>query len=355
MDIWYVTREDVMSSLDFSSTSKIASVVDSQIGPASRSAEEFLHRYFYPERRSVAFDWPSLNYPIPWELWLGDNELISVESVTAGGVNLDVDDLILRRYDNRNTPPYSTLEVNRASSTVFQSGQTTQRAINILGVFGFNDTDVSYVDAQIGAVSSSDNVITLSPRNGIFNVGVGSLLLCGTERMVIQDRMMADTSIKTASELSDRESSQIVTVDVGQGDTFARGEIILMGAERMRVDTIAGDDLIVTRAFDGSVLQDHMMNSLIFAERSFVVNRGALGSVAAAHDSGDLVHTHRFPPMLRDLVKAEAINGIEQIASGYARTVGSGSFAKEATGAGLDDVRERAYAALGRTQRSMAV
>jgi hypothetical protein len=52
---------------------------------------------------------------------------------------------------------------------------------------------------------------------------------------------------------------------------------------------------------------------------------------------------------------AEAINTFLQKASGYARTVGEGDNQRNASGAGLADIRARAYAAHGRKARQRAI
>ena len=135
------------------------------------------------------------------------------------------------------------------------------------------------------------------------------------------------------------------------------GETILIGSERMRIDDIAGNNLIVTRAWDGTALAAHSLGagSPLYGLRTFTIARGVLGSTAAAHTSADPVYAHEFPALINELTIAEAIVMIEQAASGYARVIGAGPNAREATGKGLDDIREQAMQAYGRRNRTAAI
>ena len=128
-----------------------------------------------------------------------------------------------------------------------------------------------------------------------------------------------------------------------------------MDGERMLIDDIAGTSLIVRRAWDGTALAAHTTGATIFALRQFTVTRGALGSTAASHSSSDPIYVHAFPGLINELCVAETVCALEQNAGAYARTVGTGASARDSVGAGLEDVRARAYAAYGRKARLGAV
>lgn len=354
MGIWYATREQVMNSLEASNSTHVSSLVDAKIEAASRRVESLLHRRFYPERRTVKLDWPSRFSPIPMELWLDNNELISLESLSSGGDSIDLVNVFLRRYDNVDEPPYSVVQLNLASSSAFHSGLTTQEAVILVGDFGFNATDLSYVDGQIqDAISDSDTIFNISPIDGQYTVGVGSLLIAGTERMIVTDRQLGDSGATITTDMGNSRAGNIVTTS--DGTLFARGETILVDAERMRVNDIAGNDLIVSRSYDGSALDSHSSGATVYTYHRCVVRRGALGTTASAHAAGTLVHAHRYPGLVNELCVAEAVVLLEQNASAYARTVGSGDNQRESAGQGLEDVRKQAYEAYGRKQRSSAV
>jgi hypothetical protein len=121
----------------------------------------------------------------------------------------------------------------------------------------------------------------------------------------------------------------------------------------MRVNDIAGNTLVVSRSWDGSVIDDHSIGADIYALRTFTANRGVLGSTAAAHTAADSIYAHQF--VVNELVVAETVTLLEQQSSGYARTVGSGANLREAKGVGLEDIRQRAWMSYGRKSRKGAV
>lgn len=352
----YTTRESVKRALDFEETSRTDGQVDRAIEAASDDVDGFLHRRFFPQLATRYFDWPDDSYSAPWRLWLGSNELISVTTLTAGGhVLVESTDFFLRRGDDLDEPPYTSVEINLAGRSSFGGGPTAQRDIAILGLYGHSANE-STVGTLASSIDADDTAVGLSFSG---NVGVGDILRIGSERMLVTDRGMLDTGLNLAGDLADSEADTLVSTT---GTTPAAGETILIGAERMLVVDVAGTNLVVRRAWDGSVLAAHTSGADIYAARSLTVDRGALGTTAASHNSAVAVVRHVPPPLVRDLCVAEAIGQLLQETSGYARPSGSGQDGASATrsnknqlGRGIEDVRDRAYTAYGRKARTAAV
>lgn len=354
MGIVYPTREQLRSSLAIAYTPSQQPLIDQKNQAGSRAVEGLLRRRFYPERKTVTFDFPNYQYTDTWRLFLGSNELVSIESLTSGGVTIAADDRFLRRTDDIDEPPYNMLEIDLASAAAFSGGSTFQRNISVLGVYGWDETDTSIPHGSVGGnINSSVTSLVINPSGGIYPVGVGSIVLIGTERMVTTNRSMSDTGQNLQSNMTDSQSDTLV--DVTDGSAFAVGEVILLGAERMLVADIAGNNLIVERAFDGTVLQEHTSPVDIYAARTFTVQRGALGSTAASHTALDSVYIHVFPGLVTELSIAETTVMLEQSSAGYARVVGSGANARESAGQGLADIRALAVQAFGRKSRLGAI
>lgn len=352
MGIWYATREEVSRSLEIFDTARAKFIIDQKIAAASRSVEGQLHRRFYPELRTIKADWPNYSQSPSWDFQLWDNELISTAGMvlTSGGVAISTANVILRRDDDKVEPPYNILQLSLASNSSFSAGSTFQQSLSILGLFGYNDTDTSQASAVLsGAINSSVTTIVLNPTSGVYTVGVGSIVLIGTERLVVTDRRMSDTNINTSGTLAAQNNATLLAVQ--DGTAFAYGEIILVESERMRITDIAGNNLIVDRAFDGTALASHASGLDIYGLRTFAVKRGQLGSTAAAHSNADPVYAHVFPDLVNELCIAEAVTLLEQNAGGYARVIGSGSSARESKQEGLADIRAQAYTAYGRKGR----
>lgn len=353
MGIFYATREQVLRSLEILQSAYAGSLIDAKIDSSSRSIEGQLHRRFYPERRTILKDWPNPNPAYTWEVDLGDQELISTTAVISGGTNITAN-TFLRRGDDLQEPPYGLLQVDLASQQAFAAGTTFQRSLSIAGLFGHNDTDTSLAGgAMNGAINSAVTSINIKPTGGLYTPGIGSILLVGTERMIVVYRQMVTSAQTISADVAALQATQTIS-SVGAAN-LAVGETILIDGERMLINDIAGTTILVRRAWDGTALAAHTTGATIFALRQFTVRRGALGSTAAAHSDLDPVYVHEFPALINELCVAETVCALEQNAGAYARTVGTGSSARDAVGAGLEDVRARAYQAYGRKLRLGAV
>lgn len=347
--IWYATIEQVKSSLDVALTSRDNWIVAQKLDATTDVVHGLLHKRFYPERKTVTFDWPNRQYAYSWQLWLGDNELISIESMTSGGVTIPADDRFLRRTDDKDEPPYNLVEIDLDSASALQSGNTPQRSISILGLYGEKDTDTSLPSGSLGGnINSSVTSLVINPSGGRYTVGIGSIVLIGTERLILTERSMSDTGQNLATAMTDHQSDTVL--DVADASGFAINEIVALSPERMRITDIIGNNLIVDRGWDGTVLSEHTAPKDVYALRTFTAKRGQLGSTAASHSTSDPVYAHEFG-LVNELAIAEATVLCEQATAGYARVVGAGANARESGGQGLNDVRERAVMAYGRKSR----
>lgn len=349
--VWYATREEIKAELDVKETSRSNARIDRALEDASRRVDGLMHRTFAPVTATRYFDWPNFQYAYPWRLWLDQWELADIPtSVTSGGTTIP---LSACNFEPVNSgPPYTYLELRRDQSYSFGVGSTPQRDIAITGPWGYRITEATAgaLAASMDATQTSVNVD--GPTAAA--VGVGSILRVDSERMVVTDRQQLDTSQTLgAGGLSNQNSA--VTVPVPSGAAFAAGETILIDSERMLIDDIAGNQLTVRRAWDGSTIAAHTAGAAIYAPRTLVVTRGALGTTAAAHSNAATVIRWVPPGGIRQLTVAETLTDLLQGRSGYARTAGAGENEREASGKGLADLRDSAYQAYGRKARMRVI
>lgn len=355
----YCTREQVKRALDYKETSRSDAQVDRAIEAAADDVDGLMHRRFFPQLTTRYFDWPDGSYAVPWRLWFDSNELISVTTVVTGGVTLAPGDYFLRRGDDLDEPPYTYLEINLAGDAAFGGGPTTQRDIAITGLYGHSANETP-AGALAEALDAAETGVDIADAGLI---GVGGVIRVDAERMLVTGRRMLDTGQDLAGDLT--TSAAAATVPVADGTAYDLDEVILIDAERMLIVDVAGNNLIVKRAWDGSTLAAHTSGADIYAPRTLLVERGALGTTAATHTSGTAIARHVVPGLVRDLAVAEALEQLLQESSGYARratTSNSGSTStttsrssENAAGAGIDAIRDRAYAAYGRKARTRAV
>lgn len=350
----YATREMLFDSLDLSGTPRLNRLIDNKLEAGSRSVDALTHKRFYPEKRTIKMDWPNYSDAAPWRLYLESNELISLTSITAGGNDISAN-VIPRRFDDIDEPPYSYLEIDLTSSAAFSAGNSFQRSIVIVGLTGEKDTDTSLAGALLNAdINSSTNTVVLKPSSGYFTPGAGSLVLIGTERFILTDRRMADTGQNLQNALLAKKDA--VTVTVTDGTAFAIDEILLIDSERMKVLDIAGNNLTVERGYAGTLLAAHTATTAdIFALRSFVAKRAQLGSTAAAHTAGDSAYVHQFPALVSELAIAEAIVMLEQSGQAWASKAGNDDSIIADVGTGLPGLRCQVKDAYGRRARLGAI
>lgn len=343
MGVAYATREDVKSALNDSA--RAAASVDRALQSASRDAEKITHRRFYPQLATRYFDWPNHQYAESYRLWLDDDELISASSVTSGGVTIDAADYFLEPANDG--PPYTCLEIDLSGPASFGGGSTYQRSIAITGLFGHSNDQLT-AGALEDAVSSA-SATTINVTDGSL-IGVGDVLTIDSERMLVTERTWL-TSGQTSSLAADKAA---VTAAVATGSAFHAGESLLIGSERLLVSDVAGNNLTVKRAQDGSVLAAHS-TATVYTSRTLTVTRGALGTTAATHLDAAAITKLEVPALVRAFVIGAAINQVLQEAGGYSQQTGSGDTRSDASGGGLDALRRSLYDGLARKARIRSI
>ncbi len=352
MGIWYCSREDVKSALDFKETARNDGQVDRAIERASRTVEGLLHRRFYPELATRYFDWPNQQSARAWRLWLENNELISVSSLVSGGTTLSASDYFLRASDNASEPPYDSLELLLSANATFGGGSTHQKDIALTGLYGYKDDSVP-AGALAEALDSSETGVDVT--NSAL-IGVGHLIKVETERMVVTGKSQLDTAVDIHASDSLTASAADVSILCSTATGIPQvGEVILIDSERMLVVDLAATTLTVKRAWDGSVLATHAAAASIFAPRTLTVTRGALGTTAASHADTTAISRADYPGPVVSLCVAESVVQVLNESAGYARTAGSGENAREAAGRALTEARKLAMRSHGRMVRMASV
>lgn len=350
--VWYATREDVQRALDSKLTARNAGQIARALEAASRDVEALCHRTFAPTVATRYFDWPPRAGATPWVLRLNDQELISVTTLVSGGTTIAAGDYHLEPVAYG--PPFDRIEIDLASSAAFGGGNTHQRNIQITGLYGYRN-DESTAGTTTEALDASETGVDVNGAAAAL-LGVGSVIRVDSERMLVTGRSMADTGQNLGGAgLTAQQNS--VTVTVADGTAFAVDEVLLIESERVLVVDIAGNNLTVKRAWDGSVLAAHAAGVDVYASRTLTVARGALGTTAAAHGSATAVHRWDPPSPVQALTIAEAVAQVTNELAGYAKVRKSdgGSSENRPDTSALGSLRDRVYASHGRKGRVRSV
>ena len=346
----YCTREDVKQRLDFAEIALSNSRIDAATLSASRDVDSLIK---YPDNgiaptiATYDFNWPDVASPTPWRLWLDDRTLISVTSIISGGITIPPANYLLE--PQRYGAPFDRVEIDISTVSTFNFASTWQRSIVINGLWGWTDDSGPAGSLAASIASAGAVACNVTDSNAI---GVGQVITVDSERMIVTGKTMLTTAQTLQTPVGATMAEQ--TMAVTNGALYAVGEILLLDAERMLITDIAGNNLIVKRAYDGSTLAAHS-GSTIFAARILTIVRGQLGTTAATHSNGAAITKWLTPDKARELAIAESINRLLQETSGYARTVGAADAIRNASGAGLEDARARCYASMARQGRVLAV
>jgi hypothetical protein len=348
----YCTREDVQVALDVASTARSSAQIDRIIEGQSRSIDGQMRRVFYLTTATRKFDWPDLTgtSAYPWRLWLHQNEVISVTTLTSGGTVIPSSGYLLEPVNDG--PPYDRIDINLGTTSSFSSGATWQQSISVLGQFGGCPANTAPAGALAAAIAST-SATTCDVTDGSA-LGVGSTLVIESERLLVTGRTMLTTGQTLQSPDLTADDAN-ASVNVTDGTKYLAGEVILVDSERMLIVDVVANVLTVKRAWDGSVLAAHTAGATIYAARRLTVTRGAFGTTAATHLISTAVATHVVPSLIHSLAVAESVSELLNEESGMARTIGSGDYARTPSMSALRDLRAQARSTHARQLRMRTV
>jgi hypothetical protein len=213
----------------------------------------------------------------------------------------------------------------------------------LVGLYGFSNDLVPA--GSLETAISSTSATTIDVTDGSL-IGVGDVLVIDSERLQVTERTWL-TSAQTGSLTA---SAADVTLAVATGSAFHTGEILLIDSERVTVQDIAGNNLTVKRAENGSVLAAHT-TATIFTSRTLTVVRGVSGSTADTHLDASAITKQEYHPLARSFTIAGACNQLMQEAGAYSLDLGTGDAKAPAVGAGLHAIRRDTRNAVGRQGR----
>jgi hypothetical protein len=350
MGALYATRENVTSTLEGNDTTRFNSLIDDKLEASSRAVDALTHRSWAPFIGARKFDYPNHDLTLSSRLDLQGKMLHSATAFDNGGTALSPGDYTLLRSDGRDQPPYTHIEIPNG----LIQGESFNGTWSIVITGEWDWIDTANAAELTSTVDSSQTTLQLSPLNGSLDVGVGSSLLIDDEWLQVTQRRWAGMGQMLSDLTANRGDQEIQVTDAS---VFAIDEILRIGAERVRVfDTDTDDELIyVERARFGTVLSAHDTAPTIWAQRTFIVERGAYGSTADDHTAAVSVAVNRPPGLIKALTIAECLNLLEQDSAAWSRTIGSGDNVRNASGSALESMRQKVYWAHAIKNRKSAI
>lgn len=306
-----------MQALDVKAAAYASSLIDRSIDSASRNVEGLCQRVFYPMTTTRRFDYPNEQGARSGRLWLDENEIATLTTLTSGGVTIPPSGYFLEPTNSG--PPYSSVNINRGTSYTLNSGPLTeQQSLALTGVFCGCALDENSTGTLTAAITNSQTTLTVTGAN----IGVGRILRIDTERLIVTEKSFITSAQTPLVALTATMNNNAVSVT--DGTQFRVREEVIVDTERMLIVEIIGNTLTVKRATGGSTLAAHTTAAAIFYARLLTVTRGALGTTAASHLIAAPIARHVFPELIAQLTIAYALDRGLQEQSGYARIVGAG-------------------------------
>lgn len=314
---WYCTREAVKAAVGIAGAN-LDALLDSYIEAGSEDVEQVIGRNFIPITAIKYWPWPQ-SIGSSLVLNLVDADLLAVTLLQAAAQDAAPTTIVAADYflEPVNDPPYSRIEIDLSSSAAFASGDTPQRSIAVTGRWGVREsTRAAGALAEADDGSETDLNVTDSSL-----IGVGDTILVGTEAMFVSAKALLTTGT-TLNDGSVTASKSDTLLTVASGAAIKRGEVITLDSERCLVEDIAGNDLVVERAYDGTTLAAHTTGITVYAPRTLTVTRAVNGTTAAAHDTATAIVKYAPPADVVEYVRAYAIAHHQQGRSGWTGQIG---------------------------------
>ena len=338
---WYASREQVKRSLEIKGVERDFTI-DRIIESISRLIDKETRRYFIPRIETRLYRWPNSIYGQGQVLYL-DQDLISITTLQSEAQNASPTTIASTDYflePNNTGPPFDRIEIDISSSASFNSGDTPQRSISVLGSWGFdNDT------RSTGTVASglaSDATVTTFVCSDASLIEVGDTLLIQSEQVFVSNRDFAALagSIQTNDAAIAADMADVtITVDGSHG--ILAGETIRLDSEEMYVERVATNDLTVIRAWNGTVLATHADDLAVHINRTLTIERGVNGTTGATHANATTISKYLVEREIGMYCVAESIASYMQERAGWGRQVGAGEGATEFSAKALGDLRKR--------------
>ena len=330
MSNWYTSREALKRAVGLFGTSRHAQI-DRTVEAVSNSISKQTRRRFIPETATKLYKWPQRFSDNTTTLWTGA-DLLSVTTLQTKAQDTSPTTIASSDYflePNTYGPPYDRIEIDQSSTSSFESGDTQQRSISVLGSWGYSN-NTSSAGTVVSGLSSSTTATTMVISDGSL-IDVGHTLLIESEQIFVSDRTSAaEPNNDLLDGVLTADRSETVTVD--DGSRYFVNEVILVDAEQMLITNITGNVLTVTRAYDGTTLASHSNNTAVHVFRSLTIERGVNGTTAATHANSTAISKYDVEYAIQELTISMALAQLAQEGASWGRQVGAGDGAFEFSG-----------------------
>lgn len=355
---WYCTREAIKAAINDASSSDAQ--IDAKCEAASEDLERLLGgRRFIPETGTKVYmpkstgqatrsDWAESENP--WKYGGMSRALDIADLVALTSIKIDQDsDGSFADEDAVASTEYELLPRNETPKTRIQLTDygtllsfPVNKRVQVVGRWSYGE-ETKAAGALAEALDNSETEVQVADAS---KVEVGDTLLIDTEAMFVSQKSIITTGTTLNDTLTD--SLNDVTVTLASGAAVKTGEVLLLDSEKMLVLSIAGNDVTVKRAVEGTVLAAHSTGITVYAYRSLTVVRAVNGTTAASHSDATAISKYAPPADIVELCRAMAVAHLKQDESGWTGQISGGEAGVRVRLSDLFYLRERAIQKYGR-------
>lgn len=336
---WYCSREQVKTAAQVGGTDKHVQI-DRIIEAESRRIDRSTRRIFIPKTQTRLYRWPLPGNDDSDTLWL-DFDLLSIttfqtKAQDATPTTIPAADYFLE--PQAFGPPYNRIEIDSSSTSAFESGDTPQRSISILGSWGYS-ADTRSVGTVVSGLASDAAATSMVCSDGSL-IDVGDTLLIESEQVFVSNRAFAALGTVKVNDAGITASVADVSITLDASHGVLAGEVIQLDSEQMYVESVATNVLTVKRPYNDTVLAAHADDTAVYVSRTLTIERGVNGTTAATHTNATAASKYEPPFDIKNLCLAMSVASLHQESAGWGREIGSGDGAREMTGRSLAELRK---------------
>ncbi len=208
--------------------------------------------------------------------------------------------------------PYSWLEIDPDGSKGWFD--KVVNGVVIAATWGkYSYTSLTGATVQNDPLASNGTSLIVDDGS---KIGIGMLLLMGSEQAFVNGRGDPTANVTTASVAIAKDEYLVTLADATKVNV---GEIIRCDLEDMKIlsKNATTKQIYVKRAYNDTELAAHLINTPVDVYRTFTIDRGVNGSTAASQTKATAISRYEPPEQINSLCKQIACNLQNLAESGY--------------------------------------
>jgi hypothetical protein len=241
--------------------------------------------------------------------------LLSVSSITVDGVALGPGDYdLLPRNKHWEDGPYTCVQMaSDGTRTRFE----VDEEIVITGTWGLYGASEDTGQTLPGNVLIGDASIAFSDGS---KISPGMTLKIESEQLLVTASGAFSDSATNTNQALDSSQETVLTLD---GTKVKAGEVLRIDFEQMKCVEVQTNTALAKRGWNQTTRVAHLTNADVYVLRTYAVDRGCNGTVAAAHLATTPISRMAIPDDVNYLAREIAALMLKKAESSFAGRIGN--------------------------------